>query len=212
MKRFAKLLLVTLGFGALGFVVSLVPQKNATGAGAAPVSVVNTSANPVPVTGTVAVSRLPSVTLGGSVTVGNTSANPVLTQSVGTLAANAFFKSGTCTFAVGALFCSTYPAHMLSVPAGQTAVITYASGNCSPDAGSGPFSASLNVSGNAVDIVPTSAGTNGQIQFGRQLELYLPGSATTTVDPQVVASSGQAGGETCNFVLSGYFAANGATS
>jgi hypothetical protein len=50
MKRFAKLLVVTLGFGALGFVISLVPQRNATGAGAAPVSIV--SSIPLSVNGT----------------------------------------------------------------------------------------------------------------------------------------------------------------
>jgi hypothetical protein len=48
MKRFARLLVVTVGFGALGFVMSLVPQKNATGAGGAPVDI--TSPLPLPVT------------------------------------------------------------------------------------------------------------------------------------------------------------------
>ena len=52
MKRFAKLLLVTLGFGALGLVMSLVPEKNATGAAGAPVNVV--SSIPLSVQGTVA--------------------------------------------------------------------------------------------------------------------------------------------------------------
>jgi len=51
MKRFAKLLLVTVGFGVLGFVMSLVPQKSATGAGSAPVSIA--SPLPLPVTGNV---------------------------------------------------------------------------------------------------------------------------------------------------------------
>ena len=35
MKRFARLLLVTVVFGALGFAMSLLPQKSATGAGGA---------------------------------------------------------------------------------------------------------------------------------------------------------------------------------
>jgi hypothetical protein len=48
MNRFAKLLVVTFGFGALGFVVSLVQQRSATGAASAPVTVTNTSVNPVP--------------------------------------------------------------------------------------------------------------------------------------------------------------------
>jgi len=50
-KRFAKLLLVTVGFGTLGFVMSRVPQKNATGAGGAPVNIV--SPLPLPMTGNV---------------------------------------------------------------------------------------------------------------------------------------------------------------
>ena len=51
MKPFARLLLVTVGFGALGFVMSLVPQKTATGAGGAPVNIM--SPLPLPVTGNV---------------------------------------------------------------------------------------------------------------------------------------------------------------
>jgi len=36
MKRIGRLLVVTVGFGALGFVMLLAPQKNATGAAGAP--------------------------------------------------------------------------------------------------------------------------------------------------------------------------------
>lgn len=50
MKRFARAFAVTLGLVVLGSVISLVPQKNAAGAGGAPVTVVNT---PLPVTGNV---------------------------------------------------------------------------------------------------------------------------------------------------------------
>jgi hypothetical protein len=49
MKRIARLLGVTLGLAVLGFVVSLAPQKTASGTVAANVNVVNTPANPVPV-------------------------------------------------------------------------------------------------------------------------------------------------------------------
>lgn len=49
MKRFARLLGVTLGLAALAFVVSLVPQKTASGTVAANVNVVNTPDNPLPV-------------------------------------------------------------------------------------------------------------------------------------------------------------------
>jgi hypothetical protein len=76
-KRFARALAVTVGLLVLGSVISLVPQKNATGAGAAPVFVTNTSV-PVSgsvnatVTGTVAVSNLPATQpVSGTVSVGN---------------------------------------------------------------------------------------------------------------------------------------------
>jgi hypothetical protein len=51
-RRFARLLLVTVGFGALGFAMSLVPQKSATGSGGAPVNIVGSV--PLTVQGTVA--------------------------------------------------------------------------------------------------------------------------------------------------------------
>lgn len=54
MKRFARFLLATFGLGALGFGISLVPQKTAVGAGGAPVFVENT---PLPVSGTVAATQ-----------------------------------------------------------------------------------------------------------------------------------------------------------
>jgi hypothetical protein len=48
MKRLARLLVVTLGLGALALVVSLVPQKTASGTVAANVNVVNSTSQPVP--------------------------------------------------------------------------------------------------------------------------------------------------------------------
>lgn len=95
-KRYARLLLVTIGLGVLAFAMSLVPQKTATGAAAAgplvtvtnfpatltgaavPASITNSS--PINVAGTVTVSSLPSVALGGAVTVGNPATNPVQTR------------------------------------------------------------------------------------------------------------------------------------
>jgi len=88
MKRFARLLLVTVGFGALGFVMSLVPQRNATGAGAAPVTIA--SPLPVPVTGSVnaAVTGTVAAQQSGSWNVGITgtptvNANVTFPSSIG---------------------------------------------------------------------------------------------------------------------------------
>lgn len=73
MKKFLRLLVVTSGFGVLGFVLSLAPQKGATGAGAAPVAVVNYPATltgaTVPVSGTVNA----NVTFPSSIAVENAS-------------------------------------------------------------------------------------------------------------------------------------------
>ena len=68
MNRFAKLMLVTIGFGVLGFVMSLVPQKTAKGTVAAQVNVVNT---PLPVTGNV------NATINGTPTVNVANIPPV---------------------------------------------------------------------------------------------------------------------------------------
>lgn len=74
MKKFARLFGVALGYAALVFVVSLVPQKGASGTVAAQVQVVN-SALPgsgdvtVNYTPTVNVGNVPTVTISGTPTV-----------------------------------------------------------------------------------------------------------------------------------------------
>ncbi|MGB0034436.1 MAG: hypothetical protein WBP79_03070 [Candidatus Acidiferrales bacterium] len=66
MKKFARLFGVALGLAALAFVVSLVPQKSASGTVAAQVQVVN---EVIPVNGTVTVGNTPTVNVGNSPTV-----------------------------------------------------------------------------------------------------------------------------------------------
>src|SRR5215470_5223527 len=71
MKRFARLLLVTVGFGALGFAMSLLPQKSATGAVGAPVNIISPLPLPVGVNNFPATLTSASVPVSGSVGVGN---------------------------------------------------------------------------------------------------------------------------------------------
>jgi len=130
MKHVGGLMLLTLGLGLFAFVLSSLPSHPAAAAGSAPVTVLNTSANPVPVTGnvdaavtgtvsaqqsgvwnvgingtpsvnaaitnsslpvsgTVAVSTLPNVT------VGNTSANPLVTRASDNPALQPFQVTGS---------------------------------------------------------------------------------------------------------------------
>ena len=65
MKRFARALAAILSIVVLGSFVVLVPQKTAIGAGSAPVTIMNTATNAVPVTGSV------SATVSGTVGVNN---------------------------------------------------------------------------------------------------------------------------------------------
>ena len=93
MKPFGKLLLVTLGFGVFGFAMSLVPQKTATGAGSAPVTVVNT---PLSIEGTVGVNNFPATqTVTGTVAVSNF---PAFQSPVAAETFNSFDANGECSF------------------------------------------------------------------------------------------------------------------
>ena len=70
----------------------------------------------VPVSGTVAVSSLPTVNLGGNVTVGNTSANPVLTQATDNPASQPFQFFNTT---------ESFPGFSFTVPGHKELVIEY---------------------------------------------------------------------------------------
>ena len=119
------------GFGTLGFVMSLVPQKNATGAGAAPVNVVNTSANPVPVTG--------DVIIGDNVPVGSpldASGNPAPLASTDVDGpARQPFQHLVCTATIPANNTSTKCVGD-SVPLGKELVVEYVTGQCIVPVGS----------------------------------------------------------------------------
>jgi len=99
MSRFARAVVAALGVVVLASIVALVPQKNVSGAGGAPVVVQNTplpvsvtnTPVPVSVSGGVNVNNFPAVqsvsgtvTLNGtsSVQVANTTANPVLNRNI----------------------------------------------------------------------------------------------------------------------------------
>ena len=87
MKRFARALAVFFGIVVLGSFVLLVPQKNAAGAGSAPVTIVNT---PLPVTGDVSATVSGTVGIAGTPTVNaNVSLpNPLPVQPVQQSTAN----------------------------------------------------------------------------------------------------------------------------
>lgn len=106
MKRFAKLLPVTFGFGVLGFALSLTPQKTATGATSTNVNVTNP---------TFAVTQATNPwTVSGSVGINNTAADPVPVS--GTVTANVTFPSSLTV---------TMPSH-LGINPSQFVALVYA--------------------------------------------------------------------------------------
>ncbi len=134
MKQFAKVLLLTLGFGVLavvlGFVTSgQVGAQDPGPPGGLDVHVVNT---PLPVTGTVGISGTPTVNLGagntvginGTVKVGNSASSPVLVRDVDDAARSAFHASADVGIPDTR---SEGLATITTVPAGKRLVIEYVS-------------------------------------------------------------------------------------
>jgi hypothetical protein len=127
MKRLAKLFAVTLGFGALGFILSLFPQKTANGVAPTPVNVTNT---PLPVKGDVGATILgtPSVKITSlpPVAVQNHVANGVAVPLVTQAADNPALQP----FQARQFQASAFPTFTINVPAGKTLVIEEVNLSC----------------------------------------------------------------------------------
>jgi hypothetical protein len=113
---------VVMAIVILGMAFSLIGTKRTDAAAAAAVQVVNTAANPVPVTGAVTATVNGQLTLepGASVTVANGQAQPVIVRSAGEPVqgnADCSFTSGSCEV------------DFVTVPAGKRLVITHVSGS-----------------------------------------------------------------------------------
>ena len=133
MKHVVRMLVALIALGIVATGVSIITPERAAAAAAAAVQVVNTSANPVPVTGNVTASISGPVTAtvsgpltlaaGSTVTVGNSSLNPVPVQDV-TAARQPVFGGGGCFFSNGSCAVDLY-----TVPAGYRLVVEHVSVN-----------------------------------------------------------------------------------
>jgi hypothetical protein len=159
----------------------------------------------VPVTGTVAVSSLPSISLGGSVTVGNTSANPVITQAADNPALLPFQFSGSLSGAVS-LGISFGP------PEGAILVMEYLMTEC--DFSSGPQSVSpieilLEVDVTATGVVeysfaPTLTRGNSEVVVSQPIHLYADNSTGGISGVSIVTAGTLPTGTTCSAAISGH--------
>jgi hypothetical protein len=122
MKRALHVTVFAVGALLLGAAFSLIGTKPVAAAVAAAVQVVNTAANPVPVTGSVnaAVSGNVDLAPGATVKVANTT-EPLVVQT--TDSKELVQGNGFCSFTTG--FCTV---NFVTVPAGKRLVITHLSG------------------------------------------------------------------------------------
>jgi len=185
MKQFARLLLVTVGIGVLGFVMSLVPQKNAGAAppGGAPVSIIS------------------SVPL--SVGVNNTLSQPVPT--LGAEALTSFVAFNSCAALGNSTECQI---PIYTVPQGQIAVIESVAGFCGGIAPYAIMFLEMDFTGpdgqpKGLRFAPGSAVPNGVgnvIAWGLNLKTYASAGAINFL---AEGSAGSTGGS-CNAVISGH--------
>lgn len=148
MKQFGRLMLLTLGFGLFAVVLSSLPNHPAAAAPNQAVTVVNTSANPVPVAGSVNATLTGTVNAAQSGTWnvginGNTAATPLFVRDtdnparqpfVSFCSLSAFPGLGSCNFA--------------TVPAGKELVIEMFTVSIRMVVGDKPFSSVLSGAAN----------------------------------------------------------------
>lgn len=197
MKQFGKLMLVTLGFGVLGFLMSLFPHK---GAGGLPVATnVNVVNTPLPVGGnvtatisgtpTVNVASLPplnfpgNVGISGPVSVQNLGSGsgapiPIVTQDSDEAARKSFAASGTCNWAGNQ--CTISPIY--AVPTGQIAVIDSVSGACGVRTGTSLLAVDVNF------IAPVNPSSPQQLFLNDVL--IIPGPEVAAFGHQVITFAG----------------------
>ena len=160
------------------------------------------------------------------VTVANTSASPVPTQSVDNPALQPFQATGTCNSIGQACSASDF----FMVPVGMTAVVQNASGNCRltnfgtvpPPPPSGLLltstSGSSAVANGAVELTPVFENattlngnfttTSALYTFGRQATLYAASVLASQGSLSFSTVPGSLGG-TCTINISGYYVKNG---
>jgi hypothetical protein len=176
-------------------------------------------ANTVPVTGTVAVSSLPAVQLGGSVnaTVSNPSdvnGSPVPLATQDSAARTGFDVGGTCAFGVTFNnFCGIRPIY--TVPANYIAVIQQFSGICTTNTGTVPSDVELQYTGSSSQggtltlspgtQVPFSAVQTKSVYSQRIVGYAFGGSSGSAINVGIDTETSQGGNpNVCEIHIAGY--------
>lgn len=207
-------LLATVGFSAG---CSSPSQAQSTNPTSSQVTVINTTAQPVPVTGNVGISGTPAVTVSGNALVSNpldSGGNAIALTTIGAEAEKSFVADQNCIFSNN--ICTISP--LFTVPANKTAVIESVTASCFYDTGTTLAFAHLfyanngsvigGLAGPAVNLPALPAivfGSQNSSSFAVNVKTYIP--ASTGVSFIVHASANQTGGNSdeCNVSTSGYF-------
>ena len=193
--RLRSYVVTAFGLGLLALVMTFSPTREALAEMTKPllVHVVNTSAEPIPVTGTTNVS--------GPVIIGNSAESPVLVRDIGATAVRPFqlelCAGSTCTD----------PGDTFTVPSTERRVIEFVAGRCFGTAGA--VLTSLILSTTVADVragytlhgpQSGSAGFDAISIFARQVRIYADAGST------IVLAQGFAsfGGMVCSASVSGY--------
>lgn len=218
MKIVRRLVVGIAGVAVVALVMEMATPKAARALANLFVTVTNTSANPVPVSGAVTVSGLPAVqiaSVSGNVPVTNAldrnnNAIPLVVQNP-LSAGNAFDVSGFCNFAGNALSCDAQP---YTVPDGKIAVIQSVTGSCSLDSGTGLTSVELSYTapnGSRVGSFPSVHATQqftnfASANFGGSLVNYAAGApiGLAVIDVDFFTSASQSSGRICSIEIAGY--------
>jgi hypothetical protein len=218
-RNVARLCAVLLLLVAVGFSVgcSSPSQAQSTNPTSSLVTVINTTAQPVPVTGNVGISGTPAVSLSGNVPVSNpldSGGNAIALTTIGAEAEKSFVADQDCTFSLN--ICTISP--LFTVPANKTAVIESVTASCFYDASTTLaiphlfYSNNGSVIGglagpslNLPSLPATAFGSLNASSFAVSVKTYIPGG--TPVSFIVHASATQTGGgsDECNVSTSGFF-------
>ena len=170
---------------------------------------------------TLAVPRAAHAVLNAFVTVANTAANPVPTQSVDNPALQPFQANGRCAV-TGLLTCDIK--QFLIFPISTTAVVQDVSGECDVESPTQPqrFYELTSTSGSSVipdgrveltpELVASIPGVSGfpgsnTYDFGRQSTLYA--ASTSSAQGSFSFTARVNGSGSCNVNISGYYVKNG---
>jgi len=164
-----------------------------TPAGPVSVKVTNTSAEPVPVTGTVNIGNLGTggITVGGTVGVENASTNPLKVRDVSEAMRQPFHKDNFQGPVSGV---STVTLTYETVPAGKVLVIEHVSGYTSYASTNPLPTIQLKVSGSPFYMLPARTWSDNTQGFrlwlySEQIHLYLTAGQTLSIETTALAES-----------------------